>query len=333
MGKATVTPSSKSKAGKNSLNNNLKITGPLIRPGSSASRSLGSDDHLHLYVAPYCVQGSLHSKNFTNDTSFVVKVVCPSRPDPSFRFKDWATAYFAAEQHSTCIDYGMFEETYCFTYVWTGSKPSLQHGHRFPKNMSGFHVSGPEYVFKNWLMQMDEMWHWRTTFSSADLEKLKAVPSVRLHLPSCLQLTLDPVQDELKCDIQISSETVDASIIFELPPPAASQLTVMELQPVSGTIGNWLIAGNTWPFKSAFDNKNIPFQYQLNDAGRNEVVRVVANVDFSDSSACSGQLLDLLSVFKESPVIIRLQHTEHKPDLFLQALRAVADLTHIKVET
>ena len=47
-------------------------------------------------------------------------------------------------------------------------------------------------------MQMDEMLHWRTSFSMKDAEKFQKVPSVRLH-SSGVELDVDNDEDALKC--------------------------------------------------------------------------------------------------------------------------------------
>ena len=92
---------------------------------------------------------------------------------------------------------------------------------------------------------------------------------------------LDKDEDALKCDMQISDACLGKSLLFELPPPGARRLVVMEVQPVSDVRGHWLIVGNTWPFKSAMDAMEIPWQYQKDEAGKQQVVWVLSNVDFS----------------------------------------------------
>ena len=81
----------------------------------------------------------------------------------------------------------------------------------------------------------------------------------------------------------------------------------MVLQPVSDVRGHWLIVGNTWPFKSAMDAMEILWQYQKNEAGKQQVVRVLSNVGFSKQGQCVTQLKEMLACLKESPVVLRLQ--------------------------
>ena len=59
-------------------------------------------------------------------------------------------------------------------------------------------------------MQMDEMFHWRATFSFEDIEQLNNASSVRLHL-SEVKLYLDKDEDALKCDMQISDACLGKS--------------------------------------------------------------------------------------------------------------------------
>ena len=157
-------------------------------------------------------------------------------------------------------------------------------------------------------MQLDEMFFWRTNFSNDELEKLKAVPSIRVHLPDSLQLSLSS-SDMLKCDIAVASEGPGESFVFDFPPPKSAQALVIELEPKSNSIGSWYIGGNTWPFKEAFDAMNIPFQYQSDAQGKSVLVRMLTNVDFSKDAVAKNQLQQLLAILEESPVVLRLQPT------------------------
>ena len=116
-------------------------------------------------------------------------------------------------------------------------------------------------LFKDWLMVMDTMFFWRTYFSNAEFEKLKEVPIVELHVPANFCLQLDAKEDDLKCDIRIIREYVDKHIAFHLPPPGSCRLVVIEMRPMSDSIAEWVLRGNTYPFRSSLDKMDIPWQY------------------------------------------------------------------------
>ena len=106
----------------------------------------------------------------------------------------------------------------------------------------------------------------------------------------------------------------------------------MEVQPVSDVRGHWLIVGNTWPFKSAMDAMEIPWQYQKDEAGKQQVVRVLSKVDFSKQEQCVTQLEEVLACLKEGPVVLRLQVSEKNPDEFIEVLAAGKILPRVRLD-
>ena len=180
-------------------------------------------------------------------------------------------------------------------------------------------------------MELDDMMHWRTNFANEELEKLKEVPSIRVHLPDDVVLSLD-ISDEMKCDIAVATQGPGDSFVFDFPPPKCSQMLVIALEPKSNSVGNWLMAGNTWPFKDGFDALNIPFQYQTDVKGSTSVVRLITNVDFSKTEDAQKQLQSILDTVEESPVVLRLQQSGYSPDLFLQVMNVAESLSFVRLE-
>ena len=175
---------------------------PLVRPGSGAARPESCDEHIHIYVTQYCTDGAVFAETFTAEKLYVVKMVCGIRPNALYKLKQWGAACVAAGKLEGVQEFEDFEEIFACKYAWTGSQPPVLDEVRFAKNTTAFFVSGPEASLKDWLMHMDEMFHWRTTFSFEDMEQLKNEPSVRLHL-SEVGFYLDKDEDAMKCDMQI----------------------------------------------------------------------------------------------------------------------------------
>ena len=307
-------------------------TAPIIKPGggsSSAARLSSFDEHIHLYVQVFCRNGSIHSANFTNGKLLLVKMVHGRRPSALFKVHRWVQMYFDQGHDDTLTSWDDFLESFGAHYVWTGGTPRVYNDVKFGKNLSGFFVS--EKSFKDWLMMLDELLDWRTKFSNEELEKLPAAPSVRVHLPEDMELSFDQ-DDALKCDMAVATEGSGDSFIFDFPHPKSGQLLVMELEPKSNSIGNIYIGGNTWPFKEAFDNLSIPFQYQQNEFGDSVLVRLITNVDFAKTEDVKRILQQILDTLEESPVVLRLQSSTFSPDLFLEAMEVADDLSFVRVE-
>ena len=107
---------------------------------------------------------------------------------------------------------------------------------------------------------------------------------------------------------------------------------MIELEPKSNSIGNWLLGGNTWPYKPAFDAMDLGMQYQDDGKGNTVLVRLVTNVDFGKAELAKKQFMQIVACVEESPIVLRLQHSEHKPDLFLAVLNAASSLPFVRME-
>ena len=178
---------------------------PVIRPGASSgsSRKSTNDEHVHMYVQPYCRNGSIHNSTFLNGKLLLVKMQCDRRPNAMFKINRWAQVYFEGGNDKMVASFDDFQEMFHCMYAWTGANVTVDNGVRFPKNLTGFFVSADS--LKDWLMEMDEMMHWRTSYANEEFEKLPTAPSLRVHLPQDMQITLS-IDDDLKCDIAIANE-------------------------------------------------------------------------------------------------------------------------------
>ena len=282
-----------------------------------------------MYVQPYCRNGSIHNSTFLNGKLLLVKMQCDRRPNAMFKINRWAQVYFEGGNDKMVASFDDFQEMFHCMYAWTGANVTVDNGVRFPKNLTGFFVSADS--LKDWLMEMDEMMHWRTSYASDEFEKLPTAPSLRVHLPQDMQITLS-IDDDLKCDIAIANEEPGESFIFDFPPPMSRQMLVMALEPTGKSIGNLMIGGNTWPYKAAFDAMNIPFQYQTDSRGRKIIVRLITNMDFAQTKDIQDQLQEILSKVEESPVVLRLEQSEHPPELFVEALKAAESFSFVRIE-
>ena len=104
------------------------------------------------------------------------------------------------------------------------------------------------------------------------------------------------------------------------------------MEPKSNSVGNWLMVGNTWPFKDGFDALNIPFQYQTDSKGNTALVRLITNIDFSETEDAQQQLQSILEVLEETPVVLRLQQSDYSPDLFLSVMNVAESLSFVRLE-
>ena len=187
-------------------------------------------------------------------------------------------------------------------------------------------------------MMMDEAFHWRHTFSDAEFETPKKLAEIRVEIPDSIVLEIDKKVDELKCEMTVVDDSEVKMSPLDFPHPGSSRIVVVEIQPVSDSVGNVYLGGSTYFFKQGFETLGIPWQHQSNSNNakqeKKEIVRILCHLNFDNTKECVAKLNDVFGprCLCHSPVLLRLQFTEFKPDLFLKLLASFEHLGHVRVE-
>ncbi len=122
---------------------------------------------------------------------------------------------------------------------------------RWRKNGLGAYVWGGAASVKNFLMYIDDVIHWRTTFSDSIFEPLGSKPNITVHVPADYLLELLATEDELKCVSEVKREASGKLTVFDVPPPTfparCVALTFDVVSPTSHTREVSFVGTTTYP--------------------------------------------------------------------------------------
>ena len=104
------------------------------------------------------------------------------------------------------------------------------------ENGRGAYGKGGADAVKNFLMYIDDVLHWRSTFSDEHFGPLTAKPKITIHVPADYPLELDATADELRCSFEVNQESSGKLTVFDLPPPTVpSQIVILTFDVSSST--------------------------------------------------------------------------------------------------
>ena len=124
-------------------------------------------------------------------------------------------------------------------------------------------------------MYFDELMAWRAEYEDAQLEKLASKPKLVIHAVMYDTLKLDPVEDEVTCEIDCHEGHPPKMSVFDLPPPIyPPRIVILTFELESAVTGHVIFSGNTKPFQAGFVGLKIKGQ-TYNKSAENPIWRLV----------------------------------------------------------
>jgi hypothetical protein len=314
---------------------------------ASAAGSLPSpicETGITIEIFRYCKCASAYSDAYGGEELTLVNMACSDRPNPLFFFSKAMEMYGASTQESSLpapMTREEIENEYNVKMVFVSKKTAGLDVDKvgWRKNGLGVYVWGGVPAVKNFLMHVDDVLDWRTTFSDDMLEPLAALPKVTVHVPAHFALELSAVDDELKCNFEIKKELSEKLTVFDVPPPTfPSRIVILTFELLSDTTAHAIFSGNTKPFQTGFGKLKIrgtSVKLQPTDEyGEFFRVREPA-YNLSALTACTDELKMILGngCLKSSPVIIRMNNATKSDTSALFALtEALQECDNIRLE-
>ena len=240
------------------------------------------------------------------------------QPSPLFKMKSVVELYGKATQSEEnpapqsmdelSLDYRVLNQ-----FVWKKTDDKDDIG--WAKGRCGFYVN--EEGIKDFLMYLDELFHWRKDYEDAEFEQLEGDMEIVVHMQktSPFKLTLDKKEDGLKCKIDVVEDEDETTMsVFDLPPPTfPARIVVLTFEIVSATKVHCIFSGNTKPFQNNFVKRSIKgksVKVSTNDM-YGEYLRVMEHVNIGDEEACAKMLQDMFEECMEgSPIVVRVKETK-----------------------
>ena len=289
------------------------------------------DDGITIELFRYCTCASVYSEAWDDNELAVLSFACDEQPSPLFYFMKVLELHGESTKESKTPEPITREEIQveynaCFQFVSRKIMEQDRDQSDWRKNGLGAYVWGGPAAVKNFLMFIDDVVSWRTTFSDAIFEPLAAKPKIIIHVPSDYMLKLDTAADELKCTFEVKTVPSGKLTVFDVPPPTFPLRTVvLTFELVSDTSAHAIFSGNTKPFQSGFGNLKIrgtSMKLQTTDAYA-EFFRVCEPAfDLEKLMLCTQELKLILGdgCLKSSPVIVRIKNTRQCDTTALIAL-------------
>lgn len=117
----------------------------------------------------------------------------------------------------------------------------------------GFYTTGTVGDVKNFLMFLDDVFHFRLSFSSETLQPIPKLPDIVVGTPEAYGLQINGTEDDTKCSFSVKEGYTDNASMFDLSPPIyPGHHLVLTVEPTSRTKAHLIFSGNTKPFQEAF---------------------------------------------------------------------------------
>ena len=154
-----------------------------------------------------------------------------------------------------------------------------------------------------------------------------------------MTLVLDQKDDESKCAFNVKKKipTTDLNVtVFDVPPPLfPNRITILQIQLVSETKMHAVFGGNTMPFRTAFENLNVPVRSFKKNASDlyNQYVRTVEHMDMEEPEECIAKLTEILkTVLKSSPIIVRMHDSKVDPKNLKTIMESIKHLPNVRLD-
>ena len=192
-----------------------------LSAGGAGSGPAVFDQNINIGIMKYCTRGAVYSDAFGDGDLYVVQLASSASPSPLFNLKKQVELFGALQatpEEGAAFPHNwedfatMFEAGFQFV----GKKTEDTDGVGWAKHRSGFYMTGD---LKEFLMYFDELMAWRAEYEDAQLEKLASKPKLVIHADMYDTLKLDPVEDEVKCEIEFHEGHPARMSVFDLPPP------------------------------------------------------------------------------------------------------------------
>ena len=351
MGKKTPAPSSAGGSPKKKAKGSgEEMTVPSVAEMGQLTAAAGSIPRpnfgagITMEVFSYCTCASVYSEAFGDDDLTLMNMACDDQPNPLFYFSKIVEIYGATTKDSPTPapmtrDEIASEYNAKFEFVSKKTVDQDVDKVRWRKNGLGVFIWGGAPAVNNFIMYVDDVIDWRTTFSDAVFEPLGTKPKITIHVPATYQLELSAVDDELKCMMEVKKETSGKFTVFDVPPPTfPSRIVILTFDLVSTTTAHAIFSGNTKPFQKGFADLKIRGKsLKLHPTAEfAEFFRVREPAfDLKQLAACTAELNNILGdgCLKSSLVIVRVKNpNSYETNVLLALTETLNECTNIRFE-
>ena len=302
-------------------------------------------------IKKYCNNGSVYSECFTGNALYVIHVESNAVPSPLFHMKHQLSTYLSIHKQETMtasdsmaialppLTYEEWCNSYPVAYQWCSRATDDADGVGWAKAASAFYVSGGAANIKDFLMFMDDLMAWRSTYSDVKLDAISRKPDVHVYLECDLRVDIQEAKNETKCMFAVSTTPPTPASVFHVPPPIyPARIVVLTFELASVDVVHLIFSGNTRPFQKFFAKLGIPGQTIKVDpeAEFGEYFRVMQTVSIANAHQAATTIKDILGdkCLQQSPVILRAKETDQDVAMLASLVRElkVCENTRIEIE-